>query len=109
MSCPLLAQSGLGKVVPPNVRFRGNADIEIGKQKRANSAASRPSVPRLHQVTPLCEASVAPTIKVSLQNVPFRLFFLGRLFQNVQIPRLATTSEDLCSCSPMIRACDDAP
>jgi len=51
-----------------------------------------------------------PTIKVSLQNIPFRFFFLGILFQNVQIPGLATTvtGEDLYSCSPMIRACDDA-
>jgi hypothetical protein len=51
-----------------------------------------------------------PTIKVSLQNIPFRFFFLGILFQNVQSPGLATTvtGEDLYSCSPMIRACDDA-
>jgi hypothetical protein len=51
-----------------------------------------------------------PTIKVSLQNIPFRFFFLGILFQNVQIPGLATTvtGEDLYSCSPMIRVCDDA-
>ena len=55
--------------------------------------------------------SPVPTIKISLQNIPFRFFFLGILFQNIQIPGLATTmtAADLYSCSPMIRACDDAP
>ena len=52
-----------------------------------------------------------PTIKVSLQNIPFRFFFLGKLFQDVHMPGLATTitGADLNSCSPMIRVCDDAP
>jgi TadE-like protein len=52
-----------------------------------------------------------PTIKVSLQNIPFRFFFLGSLFHNIQIPGLATTrtGEDLYSCSPMVLACEDAP
>jgi hypothetical protein len=52
-----------------------------------------------------------PTIEVSLQNIPFRFFFIGMLFQDFQIPGLATTitAADLYSCSPMIRACDDAP
>lgn len=49
-----------------------------------------------------------PTIKVSLQNIPFRFFFLGNRFHNLQIPGLATTitGEDLSSCSPAIRSCD---
>jgi hypothetical protein len=52
-----------------------------------------------------------PTIKVSLQNIPFRFFFLGILFHDIQIPGLATTrtGEDLYSCSPMIKVCDDTP
>jgi hypothetical protein len=52
-----------------------------------------------------------PTIKVSLHDIPFRFFFLGILFKDVQIPGLATTTTaaDLYSCSPMIRACDDSP
>jgi TadE-like protein len=52
-----------------------------------------------------------PTIKISLQNIPFRFFFLGILFQDIQIPGLATTrtGEDLYSCSPMIKACDVTP
>ena len=52
-----------------------------------------------------------PTIKVSLQNIPFRFFFLGILFQDIKIPGLATTrtGEDLYSCSPMIKACDGTP
>jgi TadE-like protein len=52
-----------------------------------------------------------PTIKVSLQNIPFEFFFLGFLFHNIQIPGLATTrtGEDMNSCSPMISACGDAP
>ncbi len=52
-----------------------------------------------------------PTIKVSLQNIPFRFFFLGIVFRDIQIPGLATTrtGEDLYSCSPMIRVCGDTP
>ena len=52
-----------------------------------------------------------PTIKVSLQNIPFRFFFLGILFQDIKIPGLATTrtGEDLYSCSPMTKACDGTP
>lgn len=50
-----------------------------------------------------------PTIKVSLQNIPFRFFFLG--FHNFQIPGLATTitGEDLSSCAPLVRACPGGP
>src|SRR5882757_3773545 len=48
-----------------------------------------------------------PTIKVSLQNMPLRFFFLGDLwgFRNIQIPSATTTmtGEDLYSCSPMMR------
>jgi hypothetical protein len=55
-----------------------------------------------------------PTIKVSLQNIPFRFFFLGGLlrFHDVQIPEVATTmtGEDLHSCAPiMTRDCDSSP
>ncbi len=50
-----------------------------------------------------------PTITISLQNLPFRFFFLGDLlgFGDVHIPRLVTsmTGEDLHSCSPVLRAC----
>jgi Flp pilus assembly pilin Flp len=48
----------------------------------------------------------APTIRVSLQNMPFRFFFLGAMlgFRNIQIPEAPTTitGEDLYSCSPMM-------
>jgi hypothetical protein len=48
-----------------------------------------------------------PTIKISLQNMPFRFFFLGDLlgFRDMQIPSAATTmtGEDLYSCSPIMR------
>lgn len=55
-----------------------------------------------------------PTINISLQNLPFRFFFLGDLLhlQNVQIPGLTTTitAEDLNSCSPtMIEGCASVP
>src|SRR5262245_43270268 len=55
-----------------------------------------------------------PTIKVSLQNIPFRFFFLGGLlgFRDIQIPNAATTmtAEDLYSCSPVMRrGCSSAP
>jgi uncharacterized protein (UPF0333 family) len=52
-----------------------------------------------------------PTIKISLQNLPFQFFFLGNLFQNVQIPGTTTTitGEDMSSCSPMISPCSSAP
>jgi hypothetical protein len=51
-----------------------------------------------------------PTIKVSLQNIPFRFFFLGFVFNDIQIPGLATTvtAGDLYSCSPSMRACEDS-
>jgi hypothetical protein len=51
-----------------------------------------------------------PTIKISLQHIPFRFFFLGILFRDLQMPGLATTrtGEDLYSCSPMVNACDDS-
>jgi hypothetical protein len=52
-----------------------------------------------------------PTIKVSLQNIPFRFFFLGFVFNDIPIPGLATTitAGDLYSCSPIVRACEEAP
>ena len=55
-----------------------------------------------------------PTIKISLQNMPFRFFFLGDLlgFHNIQIPGAATTmtGEDLYSCSPIMRkGCSSSP
>jgi hypothetical protein len=55
-----------------------------------------------------------PTIKISLQNMPFRFFFLGDLlgFRNIQIPGAATTmtSEDLYSCAPTMRkGCSNSP
>jgi hypothetical protein len=56
----------------------------------------------------------APTIKVSLQSMPFRFFFLGALlgFRDIQIPEAPTTitGEDLYSCSPlMVRGCSSSP
>jgi hypothetical protein len=59
-------------------------------------------------------AGPVPTIKVSLQNMPFRFFFLGGLlaFHDIQIPEVPTTitGEDLYSCSPtMIRGCSSSP
>ena len=55
-----------------------------------------------------------PTIKISLQNLPFRFFFLGDLlgFRNIHIPEVATTmtAEDLYSCSPIMRTgCSGSP
>jgi len=52
-----------------------------------------------------------PTIEVSLQNIPFRFFFLGIIFQDINIPPLATTmtAQDLSSCAPMVRVCNDTP
>src|SRR5258708_30584739 len=55
-----------------------------------------------------------PTIRVSLQNMRFRFFFLGALlgFRNIQIPELPSTitGEDLYSCSPvMIAGCSRSP
>ena len=55
-----------------------------------------------------------PTIKISLQNMPFRFFFLGDLlgFRNIQLPGATTTmtGEDLYSCSPtMRRGCSGGP
>ncbi len=55
-----------------------------------------------------------PTIRVSLQNMPFRFFFLGALlgFRNIQIPEVPSTitGEDLYSCSPvMIAGCSRSP
>jgi len=55
-----------------------------------------------------------PTIKVSLQNIPFRFFFLRDLlgFRDIQIPSVATTmtAEDLYSCSPIMRkGCSSPP
>ena len=59
-------------------------------------------------------AGPVPTIKVSLQNMPFRFFFLGGLlaFRDFQIPEVPTTitGEDLYSCSPMMRrGCSSSP
>lgn len=55
-----------------------------------------------------------PTIKISLQNMPFRFFFLGDLlgFRNIQLPDATTTmtGEDLYSCSPTMRkGCASGP
>jgi hypothetical protein len=55
-----------------------------------------------------------PTIKISLQNMPFRFFFLGDLlgFRNIQIPGATTTmtGEDLYSCAPRMRkGCSNSP
>jgi len=55
-----------------------------------------------------------PTIQVSLQNIPFRFFFLRDLlgFRDIPIPSVATTmtAEDLYSCSPMTRrGCSSSP
>jgi TadE-like protein len=55
-----------------------------------------------------------PTITISLQNMPFRFFFLGDLlgFRDIQIPAATTTmtGEDLYSCSPMMRkGCSTSP
>jgi hypothetical protein len=59
-------------------------------------------------------AGPVPTIRVSLQNMPFRFFFLGSLlgFRNIQIPEAPTTitGEDLHSCSPaMVAGCTSTP
>jgi hypothetical protein len=59
-------------------------------------------------------AGPVPTIKVSLQNMPFRFFFLGALlsFRDIQIPEVPTTitGEDLYSCSPVMRTgCSSSP
>jgi Flp pilus assembly pilin Flp len=47
-----------------------------------------------------------PTIRVSLQNMPFRFFFLRALlgFRDILIPEVPTTmtGEDLYSCSPVV-------
>ena len=55
-----------------------------------------------------------PTIRISLQNIPFRFFFLGDLlgFRNIQIPGATTTMarEDLYSCAPTMRkSCSNIP
>ena len=55
-----------------------------------------------------------PTIRISLQNMPFRFFFLGDLlgFRNIQIPGATTTmaAEDLYSCAPTMRkGCSKSP
>jgi TadE-like protein len=52
-----------------------------------------------------------PTIKVSLQNIPLRFFFLGILLHDISMPELATTmtGQDLYSCSPIVRGCADSP
>jgi hypothetical protein len=51
-----------------------------------------------------------PTIRISLQNLPFRFIFLGDLMRlpNLEIARVETTitAEDLYSCSPtMAKGC----
>jgi TadE-like protein len=52
-----------------------------------------------------------PLITVSLQNIPFRFIFLGFILHDIQIPRVATTvtGEDLYSCAPAARTCEDGP
>lgn len=49
-----------------------------------------------------------PIIKISLQNISFRFFFLGRIFENINIPPVPTTMSggDLYSCSPMQQRCN---
>src|ERR1700730_11004585 len=59
-------------------------------------------------------AGPVPTTRASLQNMPFRFFFLGALlgFRNIQIPEVPTTitGEYLYSCSPvMIGRCSSSP
>ena len=86
-----------GKITPANVRIaytQPAAPAGLG-------FAGRPGGP-------------VPTIKISLQNMPFRFFFLGDLlgFRNIQIPDATTTmtGEDLYSCSPTMRkGCSGAP
>jgi hypothetical protein len=86
-----------GRITPANVRI-------VYTQPAAPAGlgyAGRPGGP-------------VPTIKVSLQNMPFRFFFLGGLlgFRDIQIPTVPTTmtSEDLYSCSPMMRSgCSSSP
>jgi len=79
-----------GKITPANVRI-------VYTQPAAPAGlgfAGRPGGP-------------VPTIRISLQNMPFRFFFLGGLlgFGNIQIPGATTTmtGEDLYSCSPTVR------
>ena len=79
-----------GKITPANVRI-------VYTQPAAPAGlgfAGRPGGP-------------VPTIRISLQNMPFRFFFLGGLlgFGNIQIPGATTTmtGEDLYSCSPTMR------
>lgn len=52
-----------------------------------------------------------PIIKITLQNLPFRFFFLGALLHDIQIPGLTTTmtAQDLSSCAPTVRGCGDVP
>ena len=59
-------------------------------------------------------AGPVPTIKVSLQNMPFRFFFLDGLlaFRDIKIPEVPTTitGVDLYSCSPvMTGGCSSFP
>jgi len=85
------------KITPANVRIaytQPAAPVGLG-------FAGRPGGP-------------VPTIKISLQNMPFRFFFLGDLFIfcNIQLPDAATTmtGEDLYSCSPTMRkGCASGP
>jgi len=85
------------KITPANVRIaytQPAAPVGLG-------FAGRPGGP-------------VPTIKISLQNMPLRFFFLGDLwgFRNIQIPSATTTmtGEDLYSCSPMMRrGCSNSP
>jgi Flp pilus assembly protein TadG len=86
-----------GRITPANVRI-------VYTQPAAPAGlgyAGRPGGP-------------VPMIKISLQNLPFRFFFLGGLlgFRDVQIVSApaTTTSEDLHSCSPMMKkGCTSAP
>jgi hypothetical protein len=85
------------KITPANVRIaytQPAAPVGLG-------FAGRPGGP-------------VPTIKISLQNMPFRFFFLGDLlgFRNIQLPDATTTmtGEDLYSCSPTMRkGCASGP
>ena len=86
-----------GKITPANVRIaytQPAAPAGLG-------FAGRPGGP-------------VPTIRISLQNMPFRFFFLGDLlgFRNIQLPGATTTmtGEDLYSCSPTMRkGCSGGP
>ena len=88
--CDVALRRLFNRITPANVRI-------VYAQPAAPAGlgfAGRPSGP-------------VPTIKISLQNMPFRFFFLGNLlgFRDMQIPSAMTTmtGEGLYSCSPIMR------